>query len=105
MDDEWYQFLNGALDSASLGFLRSPQRGRKTFDPNGANALRLALAQHLGSKLEGRRGVYQPSAQRSTFGDGFVDGMTLYQAPRQRSSFWDGAVDGATMYQRPHRER
>lgn len=83
MDDwDWDQFTGGALNSASLGFLHSPPQAQKTFDPQRANALRLALMQRLAAKMDGHSAAPAPATRR-TFGDGFVDGITMGWAPRQ----------------------
>jgi hypothetical protein len=84
MDDwDWDQFRDGALNGASLGFLYSPQRAPKTFDPRRANALRIALMQRLGAKMDGRSEAISPVQQR-TFVDGAVDGLTMGWAPQRR---------------------
>lgn len=84
MDDwDWDQFRDGALNGASFGFLHSPPRAQKTFDPQRANALRLALMQQLAAKMDGRSAAPAPATRR-TFGDGFVNGLTMGWAPSRR---------------------
>ncbi len=81
MDDwDWDQFLSGALNSGSLGFLYSPERALKTSQ---SRALRMALAQRIGAKMDGRSDAIAPVRQRS-FVDGAVNGLTMGWAPRRR---------------------
>jgi hypothetical protein len=69
--NDWDEFLGGALNAGSLGFLYSPKRAPKTVDGNRARALRLALMQRLGQRMG------DSPEQVPEFGDGFVQGAMM----------------------------